>query len=334
LKVVLERDVDPAGWNSLVAADPDASFFHDPVWIQSLARVYTSFRPLYFLARDDSGRLLGGLPAVRSSRAGLTQLLSLPFGSYGTPLVAPGSAAQAGQVRAALLDRWFAEARRPGVVRAHLTPFQAEAPNPVHLRFPPSWRRNERTHLIPLREGFEAIWFHRYDKENRTASRKAVKLGVIVAREPGEPGARIIEELYRRQHPEWTGHIPYRYGLFRSLVETCGDRVEVWVARQADRPVFAVMTFYHRDTVMPWLSGNTADARALCAGNLVHKVMIEDAASRGFATYNFGGSGGVPGIEAFKVAFGGIPVDYTSYFKESPWFGRVRKLSHRFRRPG
>jgi CelD/BcsL family acetyltransferase involved in cellulose biosynthesis len=334
LKVVLERAVDDAAWNNLVAADPDSSFFHDPVWIQSLARVYPSFRPLYFLARDDAGRLLGGLPAVRSVRAGLSQLLSLPFGSYGTPLVAPGSAASRPEVDAALVDRWYSEARRPGVVRAHLTPFHLEVPNPASLRFPPAWRRNERTHLIPLREGFEAIWFRRYDKENRTASRKAVKLGVVVGREPGETGARILEDLYRRQHREWTGHIPYRYGLFRSLVETCGERVEVWVARLAERPVFAVMAFYHRDTVTPWLSGNTTDARTLCAGNLIHKVMIEDAASRGFATYNFGGSGGVPGIEAFKVAFGGIPVDYTSYFKESPWFGRVRKLSHRFRRVG
>ena len=81
----------------------------------------------------------------------------------------------------------------------------------------------------------------------------------------------------------------------------------------------------------PWVSGSTPDARALCAGNLIHKVLIEDACSRGFSTYNFGGSGGIPGLEAFKVAFGGIHIDYTTYFRESPWFGRRRLLSHRLR---
>jgi CelD/BcsL family acetyltransferase involved in cellulose biosynthesis len=329
LKVVLERDVGEAAWSGLVAADPDSSFYHDPVWLRSLQKVYPSFQSLYFLALDPAGRLLGGLPAVRIVKAGLTQLLSLPFGTYGTPLVASGSAADPTEVRAALVDGWFREASRAGVVRAHLIPFQPHGPNPVHLRIPPEWRIMERTHLVPLSDGFETIWFKRYDKENRTASRKAVKLGVVVSRE--ENGVEILEALYRRQNREWTGHIPYRYGLLQSLVELCGDRVQVWVARQGERPVFAVMAFYHKDTVTPWVSGSTPDARAVCAGNLIHKVLIEDACSRGFSTYNFGGSGGIPGLEAFKVAFGGVPVDYTSYFRESPWFGRLRLLSHRLR---
>jgi CelD/BcsL family acetyltransferase involved in cellulose biosynthesis len=332
LKIRLEREVGDTAWSGLVAADPDSSFYHDPVWIRSLLRVYRSFEPLYFLAYDDAGRLLGGLPAIRIRKAGLTQIISLPFGTYGTPLAASGSAAPPQEVKAALIDRWYAEASRPGVVRAHLIPFQAHRPNPVHLKIPASWRVLERTHLIPLSDGFENIWFKRYDKENRTASRKAVKLGVVVSKTDGAAGAETLETLYRRQHQEWTGHIPYRYGLLQTLIELGGERVQVWVARQGERAVFAVMTFYHKDTVTPWVSGNTSDARSLCAGNLIHKVLIEDACSRGFLTYNFGGSGGVHGLEAFKVAFGGIPVDYTSYFKEAAWFGRLRLLSHRLRR--
>ncbi|TPW09545.1 MAG: Uncharacterized protein FD129_2171 [bacterium] len=178
-----------------------------------------------------------------------------------------------------------------------------------------------------MTEGFEAIWFQRYDKENRTAARKAVRAGVLVAEEEG--GAEVLEELYRRQAREWTGHALYRYGLFRELVDRLGDAAKVWVARRNETAVFAVMAFYHKGTVTPWVSGASPEARALSAGNLIHKVIIEDGCRRGLSTYNFGGSGGVSGIEAFKVAFGGEAIAYHSWFHESPWFGRARQARRR-----
>lgn len=331
MKITLERELDEAAWGALVAADPDASFFHDPVFMRALAALYPHFHPLHLLARDDRGRLLGGIPVVRVMRTGLAQILSLPFGSYGTPLALDGASHSPVAVRAALVGAWLQEARRAGVVRAHFVPLHLKGSDPAALRLPHDWRIPERTHVVPLTEGFEAIWFKRYDKENRTASRKAVRLGVVVAPEAGPIGAEILDALYRPWSRQWTGHTPYRYGLFHRLEEMAGDRARVWVARQGDRPVFAVMAFYHKDTVTPWVSGSSDDARALCAGNLAHKVLIEDACSRGYALYNFGSSGGIAGLEAFKVAFGGVPVDYSSWLRQAGWFRGLRLVSRRLR---
>lgn len=325
MRISVEPAVDPVAWNLLLLGDPDATFFHDRIWMDALTSVYPHFHPGYILLSEDDGRLVGGMPFVRATRFGLTQILSMPFGTYGTPLASPAASISVARVRALLAERWRQLARGARVVRAHLVPFTPGVPDPGAAWLSPTWRMKERTHIIPLSVGFEEIWFRRYDKENRTASRKAVRLGVVVAEEPGRAAARVLDRLYRGQSGEWQGHAPYREGLFERLAASGGERVRIWVARQNGEPVFAAMAFYLRDTVMPWVSGSTPGARALCAGNLIHKVMIEDGCSRGFASYNFGGSGGQPGIEAFKVAFGGEAFDYVSYLLEAPWYGRVRR---------
>ncbi len=326
MNVRLERDVDPAAWALLLDGDPSASYYHTLPFIDSLCSVYRRFEARYLVARSDSSGLAGGLPIVLVRQAGLTQVLSLPFGSYGQPVVVPGPAGDA--ARRALLEGWCAEARRSGVVRAHLIGAPGRAARPVDA-LPAAWKTPERTHLIDLTAGFDDIWHNRYDKENRTASRKAERAGVTVAREDGAEGADVLDRLYRTQSVEWTDHAPYEYGLFRKLVAADPERVRIWVARKDGAPVFATMTFRFGGTATPWVSGSTKEARALCAGNLIHKVMIEDAVKQGCSVYNFGGSGGVAGIEAFKVAFGAGPVDYASWFSEAAWFRRFRDARRR-----
>lgn len=323
MTLTVDRETNPLVWGSLIQADPDATIFHEPAFLDALIAVYPEFRPHHLVSRDGAGRLLGALPGIAIERPGLSQLLSLPFGSYGTPLVAVGR----DDIRGDLVDRWFVEASRSGVVRAQFVPFSPGQGEVARDRLPNDWRRGERTHLIPLTEGFDSIWHHRYDKENRTAARKAVRAGVLVAEEEGGP--EVLEELYRLQAREWTGHALYRYGLFRELADRLRDKARTWVARHNGTPVFAVMAFYHKGTVTPWVSGAAPEARGLSAGNLIHKVIIEDGCLRGLLTYNFGGSGGVGGIEAFKVAFGGEAVDYDSWFHETPWFGRMRQVRRR-----
>jgi CelD/BcsL family acetyltransferase involved in cellulose biosynthesis len=326
LTVRIERAAEPAAWRGLLDESDDASIFHEPDFLAALTAVYPEFQPYHLWCVDGAGHRLGVLPTLRVRRTGMSQVLSLPFGSYGTPVVA-WKAGDAGPIRAELVEAWKREATASGVVRAHFVPFTADGSDPARGRLPEEWRRGERTHVIHLLEGFEAIWFNRYDKENRTAARKAVKAGVVVAEEPGS--VAVLEDLYRRQAREWTGHAPYRYGLFRELMDRLGDRARLWVARRNDVPLFAVMAFYHMGTVMPWVSGAAPEARGTAAGNLIHKVIIEDGCRRGFVRYNFGGSGGVAGIEAFKVAFGGEPIDSHSWFRESPWFGRIRLARRR-----
>ncbi|TPW09544.1 MAG: hypothetical protein FD129_2170 [bacterium] len=122
MKTEVDRETNPLLWGALIAADPDATIFHEPAFLDAMVQVYPGFRPHHLVARDPAGHIKGALPGIAIDRPGMSQLLSLPFGSYGTPLVAAGAEAEGADVRGELIDRWFAEASRSGVVRAQLVP--------------------------------------------------------------------------------------------------------------------------------------------------------------------------------------------------------------------
>ena len=54
-----------------------------------------------------------------------------------------------------------------------------------------------------------------------------------------------------------------------------------------------------------------------CANDLLQRSMIEDACIRGCIDYSMGGSGGVPGLIAFKARFGAVPKGFPVYTLDS-----------------
>ena len=330
LRITLEAYVD-SGWEELVAADGNSSFFHQAIWLEVLAGAYPYYHPSYFLALDDAGRLLGGLPAVRSVRFGLTQLLSLPYGAYGAPLARADSRVERDSIRAALLERWLQEMRRPGVVRAHLVLFTPPGGETIRLEIPGRETVVERTHLADLRAGFESLWSSGFEGDKRTDSRKAERLGVVVIKESGSSAAQVMEDLYRDQAAEWTDHTPFPPGLFHSLLERAPNSVLVWVARFEGKPVAAHLVLYHKQMASTWIGVAQPDARRLGAGNYIYKVMIEDAADRGLAFFNLGGSRGRPALESFKAGLGGVPREYQTYLHEAAWFKPAHRLLYKLR---
>ncbi|HYV51083.1 MAG TPA: hypothetical protein VE910_04205, partial [Dongiaceae bacterium] len=90
----IERSVEPpSDWDALCRDDPRATLFLHPRWMQALLRANPAYRPLYLLA-EQNGETLGFVPVVRSKRLGLDQVLSLPFGTHGGPLVRRGAGAE------------------------------------------------------------------------------------------------------------------------------------------------------------------------------------------------------------------------------------------------
>jgi CelD/BcsL family acetyltransferase involved in cellulose biosynthesis len=73
-------------WSNFVAADPQATVFHHPAWIELLEKCY-GFRPFVLVTYDDSGNLNAGLPFL-SIKSPLTghRWVSLPYSDYCNPL--------------------------------------------------------------------------------------------------------------------------------------------------------------------------------------------------------------------------------------------------------
>ncbi len=327
--IELSDRIPGAEWRALSDADPAASFFHDPAWMTALVRSYGYYRPACLTARDSSGALVGGLPGVMSVRFGLKQLLSLPYGTYGGPIAAPGSDEGRRAIRGALIERWAREARRPGVVRAQLVHNGTSAGEDLERM--PGRTTRESAFVLDLEGGYDRIWNESFGGEVRTACRKAEKSGVTVAEADGPEGAAILDAMYRRQAAGWSNHTPFPRDLFRHLVAAAPERARVWIAALNGEPAAAHLVLHHRGTALSWISANSLEGRKARAQILLIARILEEACRRGSRTFNFGGAAGSDSLESFKTAFGSRPEPYASCLVEPAWFRPLHRIQYRLR---
>jgi CelD/BcsL family acetyltransferase involved in cellulose biosynthesis len=336
MKIEQTGGIDREAWRGLLARDPNASFFHGPAWIEALTEAYPYYRADWLSATAPDGRLIGALPVIESRR-GAVQRLSLPYGTYGTPLADEADAATRNAIRGALLAAWWRMARRWSTARAHLVLFVPPGGEPL-----PEWpgaaaTTPERTQLVDLSVGFDRLWNEVFDGDVRTSCRKAERLGVTIEPAAGAAGLAELARLYQEQAAGWTNHTPFPAALFPALAERAaagddGDApVEAWLARHEGRVVAAQLLLIHRGMVLSWLAPNTPDARRLNAPTLLYRTILEAMCRRGHAWFNFGSSRHAPALEEFKRGLGGRPHDYAVCLREAAWFRPLHRLQYRLR---
>jgi FemAB-related protein (PEP-CTERM system-associated) len=71
--------------------------------------------------------------------------------------------------------------------------------------------------------------------------------------------------------------------------------------------VASVMTFYFRDTVLPYYGGGTSEAREVAGNDFMYWEVMRRAAERGFRVFDYGRSKRGTGAFAFKKNWGFEP---------------------------
>jgi CelD/BcsL family acetyltransferase involved in cellulose biosynthesis len=317
-------DRAPDAWEALWRADPRATLFQHPRWMEAITRGYPSYRPLWLTAETE-GRVAGVLPLVRHRKWGLDQYLSMPFGTHGGPLVDP---ADPGPVVAALAGGFRKLGLGPRVIRFEMSVFDPSEAVRSALAGPlGAWFQDFRTHRIDLTVGFDELWRRRYHKNTRNCVRMAERAGVTVGEERGDEAVEILCRFYAAQAEGWEGIQPYPREAVERIVDSLGADARIYMARSADgEPLAAVLDLEHagRD-VHPWMSGAVPAARPVRASHLLYNHALRDACDRGLATWDFGGSGGNEKIEFFKASFGARPAPVLRCFRAAGWYRRLRK---------
>jgi FemAB-related protein (PEP-CTERM system-associated) len=136
--------------------------------------------------------------------------------------------------------------------------------------------------------------------------RKAQKSGLTYQ----DGGLELLDGFYAvfARNMRDLGTPVYSRNFFAQILKAFPDRTRVHLVSQGSTPAAAGLTFQTRSTVeIPWAS-SVRDFNALCANPLLYWSMLEGAAGRGCATFDFGRSTPNEGTYKFKAQWGAEPV--------------------------
>jgi CelD/BcsL family acetyltransferase involved in cellulose biosynthesis len=277
---------------------PQATFYHTRIWLDSLTSSFPAWRFRCLVARTGA-ETLGYLPFFVVDRGIARTCWSLPFGTYGGPVVADDDA-----VGEPLIKRFLDLRSESGVHEVGLVDFHNRTED-ASLSC-----RQALTHILELEVGFETIWNERFEKSKRRQSRKAEREGITVTEAASTDEVKEYYRIYEKRSDEWNQSVKYPQSLFINLVEKGRGSVRLFLARVEGELLGGHLNFYFGDTVTAWNGVTTVDSRSAQASTLLYSKCIRHACESGFKRYNLGGSMGKKSLMAYKESLGGVPYSY------------------------
>lgn len=265
------RDAD--AWTAYVDRHRDGTFYHGLPWKQAVERCF-GHRSRYLVAVRNE-RITGVLPMfeVRSVLAGC-MLVSVPYATYGGLLTDDAASA------AALFAKATGVAASIGARVLELRSIRAGVGSlPV-----------KSTHVTFVRtlpdspDGMAAF----LPRKARAAARQArERYGLTL--HAGDALLPAVWELYARSMRRLASpNYPYRF--FESLAQSTPGAHWVQLVRHEGRAVAGLVTFLHRDRVMPYFIGIDERADLYGLSHYLYEENMRLAVASGYRIYDFGRS--------------------------------------------
>jgi len=298
-------------WSAYASTAPDATFCHTPGWARVVERTWR--HRAHHLYAERNGTIVGVLPLfhVRSRLFG-SVLVSSPNAVYGGPIADDLEARR----------QLVAEAKRLAVrlkvghLELRSRVYEDEQASDPELRTKDLYVTFEH----PIGTDDDAM-MRTFPRDLRRMVRVGSKNGLTstVGR------AEFLDDFYDvyAASVRHLGTPVFPKRLFEGFLREFPDACDILVVRQNDAVLGAVMSFYFRETVLPYYGGAYADAYRTGVNNFMYWELMRSAANRGFTRFDFGRSKQGTGAYHFKRGWGmhERPLPYTYYLvraKEMP----------------
>jgi len=312
---------DTAAWDALVQGSKEATIFHTAAWANVWTSEWRDARWEALVLGDGAGGYAGGIGMIARKRGLLETVDSMPFATYGGPIVRndhpdPVSA------RASLLEAF---ARRIGgrlVMRSSLAWYEG-----VDAEFPEDLPREESfTHVLALDPDYERV-ADGFSASTRRLVRQSDASGLTIrACESPEDVTRfaeLAEETVRRR-----GGKPKPRSLYERIFEMLVPQglARYHLAMHGDDAVAGSLHFFHEGVATSWLPVSRESSWHLRPNNFLIASLLETLCGAGYLAYNFGASPpDAAGLIRFKEGWGA---------KRRPvWLAGKRTALHRRLRP-
>jgi FemAB-related protein (PEP-CTERM system-associated) len=292
LSVKLLQPHDEAHWDQFVDSQEHGTIFHKIAWKRIIASTF-DYRPCYLFAEED-GKICGVLPLfhARSIFAG-NALISSPFAVYGGILAVDENA------EFALFESCKMYARQFGVsyieLRQRFRCHNAELQTRDSLYC---------TFVKPIYPSPEQC-LSALPKEARRMVRKGQKLG-LTSRLVTDSIDDFYEIYAASVRHLGTPVFPRR--LFENCLQELKNDVDLLLIYHENQPVAGVLSFYYRQTVLPYYGGSLPKKNALAPNNFMHWTLMHHAGSRGYTCFDAGRSKRDTGVFDFKRHMGYEPI--------------------------
>ena len=305
----LEESLDWKEVDAFLEEATGASFFHHSTWLSGLSEIYGMKISALSLRRE--GRLRALLPFAERSRWGLRIQESLPFGTYGGPLLAPGEKSELGEhLLEAALGR---VSGRRVLARVFLKPGdKAELAS-----------ESLSTYRVDLREGWDEIFTKRFAAGKRRQVRQAREAGLVTGESREDRDLEEYYALYLANTKRWKLKNPVPLSLLKHLLKD-ESHVRLWLARHEGRIVSGMLNFQWGQEEIYWQGSSLEEARNLRPSALLYAAVLEDACRRNLDYFNLGASPNLPSLARYKMDFGAEEIPCTLLEREAPWFRRLR----------
>lgn len=276
---------------AFVRAQPDATPFHLPNWLQATAAA-TRQRAHYLIAEQAHGALAGVLPLteIRSPLFG-NALVSTGFGTDGGILAATPDAVTA------LAAAGWALAEQLGIGSVELRGGSLPGGD---------WEVQEGTYLGFARDLAvdDEAELKAIPRNRRASIRKALGSGVEIV-VGGDQRDLDWHYLVYSESVRNLGTPVFPRALFAEVIRAC-DADILTVLRDGE-PLASVLNLYFNGSAFPYWGGSTEAGKRVLAADAMYFSLMGHARRRGCARFDFGRSKAGTGPAAYKGYWGFEP---------------------------
>lgn len=308
---------DEGRWDQFVDAVEHGTIFHKLVWKRIVESTFR-YTPHYLVA-EENHQICGVLPLfhLKSPFVG-NALISTPFAVYGGILATHPAAEQA------LLETCKTYSNK-------LRATYAELRQSFACQSPDLQTRDSLycTFLKPLHQKPQQN-FDSLPREARRMIRKAEKNGLT---------ARFVEnslddfyEIYASSVRN-LGTPVFPKSLFTTCLREMKNESDLLLIYHENKPVAGVLSFYYRNTVLPYYGGSLPDKNHLAPNNFMYWMLMKHASENGCLWFDFGRSKNTTGAFDFKrhMGFEPTPLPYQYWMSNGHPLPEINPLNPKFR---